>query len=264
MATIVRDTGLSESINVFIVAENRLLREALARLLQKDSGIRVVAAVDNASETVRQIAETKPHVLVLDPTGFPSSSPQLIVEAIKEAPGLKVVLIGMDVDHVTFLRSVRTGIAGYVLKDASANEVVVAVNSTARGKAVCPPELCLVLFNWIAHQEIPISNLNGKLQLGLTRRELQILQIISCGLSNKEIAVQLNLSEQTVKNHIHRLLRKVGAANRLAALEFFHMQGLTCVSASLPEQVKCEADDSGPDGRARYHRMLSEINPKVA
>jgi len=72
-----------------------------------------------------------------------------------------------------------------------------------------------------------MSNLNGKLQLGLTRREVQILQIISCGLSNKEIAVQLNLSEQTVKNHVHRLLRKLGAANRQAALELFHLQGLT-------------------------------------
>jgi len=126
MGTTAHETELSESIDVLIVAENRLLREALARLLQKDNGIRVLSAVDFGSETVRQIAQAKPHVLVLDPTGFDSSSPQVIVEAIREVPGLKVILIGMEADHVTFLRSVRAGIAGYLLKDASANEVVVA------------------------------------------------------------------------------------------------------------------------------------------
>jgi len=242
MGTRAHDTELSESIRVVIVAENRLLREALARVLQKGNDIRVVSAVDFASEPVRQIAQTKPHVLVLDPTGFESSHPQVIVQAIREAPSLKVVLIGMEADHVTFLRSVRAGIVGYLLKDASANEVAAAVNSTARGKAVCPPELCLALFNWVARQELPMSNLNGKLRLGLSRREVQILQIIGCGLSNKEIAVQFNLSEQTVKNHVHRLLRKLGVKNRLAALELFHLQGLPRMTASLPEHVKSEAD----------------------
>jgi two-component system response regulator DegU len=246
MGATVQETTLFETIDVFIAAENRLLRDALARVLQRDNGIRVVAMVDFASETVRQIVQAKPHVLIMDPT-VDSSSRQVIVEAIRKVPDLKVLLIGMDADHVTFLRSVRAGIAGYLLKNASADEVVVAVKSMARGRAVCPPELCLVLFNWVARQEIPISNLNGKLQLGLTRREVQILHIISCGLSNKEIAVQLNLSEQTVKNHVHRLLHKLGVANRLAALELFHLQGLTAVTASLPGHLKSE--EGNPDGQ---------------
>jgi DNA-binding NarL/FixJ family response regulator len=251
MGTTAHETQLSENIKVLVVAENRLLREALARVLRKDSGIRVLSAVDFASGTVNQIAAAKPHVLILDSTGLESSILMVAVQALREVPGLKVILIGMEADHVAFLRSVRAGIAGYLLKDASGNEVVAAVNSTARGKAVCPPELCLALFNWVARQEVPISNLNGKLQLGLTGRELQILQIINCGLRNKEIAMQLNLSEQTVKNHVHRLLHKLGAANRQAALELFHLQGLTPVTASLPEHVKAEADN--PTGQARVN-----------
>lgn len=231
------------SIDAFIVAENRLLREALTRVLQRGNRIRVVSAVPFAPETVKQIAQAKPHVLILDPTGFESSSAQVVVEAIREVPNLKVILIGMEADHAAFLRSVRSGVVGYLLKDASANEVVAAVNSTAGGNAVCPPELCLALFNWVARQELPISNLNGKLQLGLTGRDVEILQIISCGLSNKKIAVQLNLSEQTAKNHVHRLLRKLGAANRLDALELRHLQGPTHVTASLPQHVKAEADN---------------------
>jgi len=219
MGTTAHETQLSENIKVLVVAENRLLREALARVLRKDNGIRVVSAIGFAFETAKQIAQAKPHVLILDPTGFESSSGQVVVQAIREVPSLKVVLIGMEADDVTFLRWVRAGIAGYLLKNASANEVVVAVNSTARGKAVCPSELCLALFNWVARQEIPISNLNGKLQLGLTQREVQILRIIGCGLSNKEIATQLNLSEQTVKNHVHRIMRQLNAGSRYAAVE---------------------------------------------
>lgn len=242
MATRAHETEPSDPIRVVIVADNRLLREALARVLQKANDIRVASAVDFASDPVSQIALTKPHVLVLDPTGFEPSHLQVIVQAIREVPNLKVVLIGMEADHVTFLRSVRAGIVGYLLKDASANEVAAAVNSTAKGKAVCPPELCLSLFNWIARQELPLSNLNGKLRLGLSRRELQILQMIGCGLSNKEIAVQFSLSEQTVKNHVHHLLGKLGVKNRLAALELFHLQGLPGMNASLADHVKSEAD----------------------
>ena len=249
MGTTTHKTERSEVINALIVAKNRLLREALARVLQKDNGIRVVSAVDFASETVRQIAQAKPHVLILDQTGFDSSSPPVIVEAIRSAPGLKVVLIDLNADHVTFLRSVRAGIAVYLQKDASANQVVAAVNSTAKDKAVFPPELCLALFNWVARQEIP----NGKLRLELTRREVQILQILGCGLSNKEIAAQLDLAEQSVRNHVHRLLRKLDAANRLAVLELFHLQGSPRVTASLPERVKSEAHKPASAGMNGPH-----------
>jgi two-component system, NarL family, response regulator DegU len=225
------------STDVIILAENRLVREALARSLQKENGIRVIATDSFASNAVKQITEAKPHVLILDPTRLVSLCAQVILEAIRAVPGLKVVLIGMEADEITFLRLVRAGIVGYLLKDASAAEVVAAVRSVSEGKAVCPPQLCLVLFEWLAHQELPISNLNGTLQLGLTRREMQILQIISCGCTNKEIAVQLNLSEQTVKNHVHRLLQKLGATSRLKALEFFHLRGLGCNAVTVEGQA---------------------------
>ena len=226
IATVVSKAAISASVDVIILVENRLVREALTKFLPKEDGIRVIASYSLASITKRQIIETNPNVLVLDPTGFLSESVQLILETTRSLPSLKVVLVGMDADDITFLRFVRTGIVGYLLKDASAVEVTMAVRSVFEGKAVCPPQLCLALFEWVAHQELPISNLNGRLQLGLTRREMQILQIISTGCTNKEIAMQLNLSEQTVKNHVHHVLHKIGAANRLKALECLHVRGL--------------------------------------
>jgi len=225
------------STKVVILAENRLIRETLAKILEKENGIHVIATCDVVTDTVKQIAESNPHVLVLDPTGILPLCPALILEAIRAVPGLKVVLIGMEPDAITFLRLVRAGILAYLLKDVSAAEVVAAVRSVSEGKAVCPPQLCRVLFEWLAHQEIPISNLNGKLKVGLTRREMQILRIISCGCTNKEVAAQLNLSEQTVKNHIHRVLHKLGAANRVKALEFFHVSAIVGNTVTIEGQA---------------------------
>jgi len=104
-------------------------------------------------------------------------------------------------------------------------EVAAAVRSVASDEAVCPPSLCLALFERVATQNTHPSNFVIRHNLGLTRREQQLVQMISHGLTNKEIASQLNLSEQTVKNHIHRILRKLGATDRLGAVELCRMPG---------------------------------------
>ncbi len=135
-----------------------------------------------------------------------------------------MVMIGMDADREVFLRAVRDGIVGFVLKDASAMEVATAVRSVANNEAVCPPGLCLALFESVASRNNAASFVIRH-NLGLTRREQQLVQMISHGLTNKEIASQLNLSEQTVKNHIHRMLRKLGATDRLGAVEICRMPG---------------------------------------
>jgi DNA-binding NarL/FixJ family response regulator len=230
------------TIDAIIMAENRLVREALGKILHKENGIRVLATCSFASNIVKEIAEARPHVLILDPTGLPSSCAQVVLEVIRAAPDMKIVLIAMEPDAITFLRLVRAGVVGYLLKDASATDVVAAVRSVSEGKAVCPPQLCLLLFEWLARQELPISTLNGKLQVGLTRREIQVLRIISCGCTNKEIAMQLNLSEQTVKNHVHHLLRKLGAANRLKASELFQVQAID--GSAITIEAHTDADTS--------------------
>ena len=105
-------------------------------------------------------------------------------------------------------------------------EVAAAVRSVANGEAICPPTLCRVLFDEFAKPNIQAHpSFTLRRNLGLTRREQQLVQMISHGLTNKEIAAQLNLSEQTIKNHIHRMLRKLGATDRLGAVEICRMPG---------------------------------------
>jgi DNA-binding NarL/FixJ family response regulator len=214
-----------ETVQVFILAENRLLREALTRILSKKNDIRVVGASAFSPDVVEQISNAAPDVLLSDSAAVALSELRLVSEVRAAIPGLKVVMIGMDADREIFLRAVRDGIVGFVLKDASAMEVAAAVRSVANNEAVCPPSLCLALFERVASQTNHPTSFVIRHNLGLTRREQQLVQMISRGLTNKEIASQLNLSEQTVKNHIHRMLRKLGATDRLRAVELCRVPG---------------------------------------
>jgi DNA-binding NarL/FixJ family response regulator len=121
----------------------------------------------------------------------------------------KAVLIGMELDEELFMSAVRSGVMGYLLKDASASELVAAVRAVYRGEAVCPPQLCSTLFRFVAHMvdEIPVKRTAARPDL--TMRQQQLIALVAKGLTNKEIASRLNLSEYTVRNHIHRILKQV-------------------------------------------------------
>ena len=212
-------TTIVGRISVFLLAENRLLREALAKILNKKTDITVVGSAPLSSGVVLKITASSPQVLLFDPPHNTRGECSIIPPLRKALPTLKVVMIGMDPDKELFLRAVRDGIAGYVLKDATAPEVADAVRSVAENQAVCPAALCQALFEYVARQSPAYPNLLVKHHMGLTRREQQLVEMIGRGLTNKEIAVTLGLSEQTIKNHIHRMLRKLGASDRLAAAE---------------------------------------------
>jgi DNA-binding NarL/FixJ family response regulator len=221
VAWAVHEVGVAvamESIGVFILAENRLLREALGRLLSKKSGFQVVGASAFSPEIIGQIIKSTPDVLLSEAATLAPPEGRFVSELIGALPSLNVILIGMDQNPAAFLQAVRDGVTGYILKDASALELAAAVRAVANGEAICPPSLCRSLFRYVAAERMPV-NLQLKHDLGLTRREQQLVHLMGSGLTNKEIASELNLSEQTVKNHIHRILRKVGASDRLAAVE---------------------------------------------
>jgi DNA-binding NarL/FixJ family response regulator len=214
------------TISVFLLAENRLLREALARILRNKSDIRVVGSAAYSPQVIEEIVAAAPRVLLYDFLPHAFSDLGLIAEVHKSVTGLRIVLIGMDADKEIFLQAVRQGVAGYLLKDASAMEIAAAVRSVANCEAVCAPSLCLTLFEFVARQQVRLPSFTVKQNLGLSRREQQLVEMIGRGLTNKEIAGQLNLSEQTVKNHVHHMLRKVGATDRLAVVEVCRTQGL--------------------------------------
>jgi DNA-binding NarL/FixJ family response regulator len=204
--------GIAE---VFLLAENRLLREALIRILTTKSNIRVVGAAPYAPSILEKIAATRPSIVLLDSISLVFSEAKLVSSLHAAAPGIRVVMVDMETDQSTFLKLVREGVVGYVLKDASAMEVVSAITAVAAGEAVCPAALSMALFHCVAeHYKSPRDSSRI-----LSRREHELMALLQERLTNKQIAARLNLAEQTVKNHVHHILRKVGASDRLAIAE---------------------------------------------
>jgi DNA-binding NarL/FixJ family response regulator len=202
-------------IGVCVVAENRLLREALTRLLSKKGDLEVLGTIPFSRDVIGQIGACAPDVLLLDSIPYELFELGIIREICKTLPSVKIIVTGMAGNKGDFLRAVSEGIAGYLMKDASAGEVASAVRTVMRGEAVCPPRLCMALFKSLQRQG-PVKSESGP---SLTRRERELVGMIGRGMTNKEIASQLNLSEQTIKNHVHRMLRKVGASDRFSAVE---------------------------------------------
>lgn len=214
----------SETIRVFLLIENRLLREALVRLFRKRPDLIVVGQSGQADLNVQQVLDSNCDVLVVasfQTNWLPAS---ITLESIGRL-GFKVVLIGMDCDEEQFLATVRAGVTGYLLKDASASDVLNAVRSVFRGEAICPPQLCSRLFRFVAQtaKEIPAQSQVSKPEL--TLRQQQLVSLVAKGLTNKEIASLLNLSEFTVRNHIHRILKQVDAESRSEAVDVIRASG---------------------------------------
>jgi DNA-binding NarL/FixJ family response regulator len=206
---------------VFLLTENRLLREALIRILTTKTDIRVLGAAPYSPATCEAIIAARPSIVILDSIGLVFSEARLVSTLQNAIAGVRVVMVDMEPDHGTFLRAVREGVVGYVLKDASAMELVSTIGAVAGGAAVCPPSLSMALFRCVArHYKSPEAASRV-----LSRRELELLVLLRERLTNKEIAARLNLSQQTVKNHVHHILRKVGAPDRMAIVERCVTQG---------------------------------------
>jgi DNA-binding NarL/FixJ family response regulator len=140
---------MNKKISVFLVAGNRLLREALARLLTKKGEVQVCGVSHFVPEISPSIAMLDADVLVLDAITVQLSDYALIPEIVAQAPNIKVILIDMDDDQEIFIRCVRAGAVGYLLKDASAADVISAVRLVGQGQAVCPSQLCMSLFRTV-------------------------------------------------------------------------------------------------------------------
>lgn len=213
-----------EAIRVFLLIENRLLREALARLLRKRPDFIVVGQSSQADLALPGILESNCDVMVIGsfqadwlPASLTSESPV--------QRRFKIVLIGLDADEKQFLDAVRAGVTGCLLKDASASDVVSAVRAVFRGEAVCPPSLCHALFRFVAQNSRRMQVQGPAVKPDLTLRQQQLVGLVAKGLTNKEIAARLNLSEYTVRNHIHRILKQVDAESRSEAVDVIRASG---------------------------------------
>jgi DNA-binding NarL/FixJ family response regulator len=208
---------------VFVAAENRLLRETLSRMLTKGGEIEVTSG--EAAELIPGLLDPEADILLLSSRGSLDQDLAAIRKIRSAAPEVLILLIDVAGDEADFLQCIRAGVRGYLPRDASAEDVVAAVNAVHAGEAVCPGPLCAALFRYLEREATSFPSATVHQRLGLTRREQQLIPLIAEGLTNKEIANRFCLSEQTVKNHLYRMKQKIGAEDRLGIVQVCRTQG---------------------------------------
>jgi DNA-binding NarL/FixJ family response regulator len=217
----------SPTHKVFLVAEHRLLREVLMRLLGNKAEVCVVGESRHSDSTAEMVIASNCDILLLDSLTTLYAT-KLLEELFERASNIKIVLFGMDEDPQTFMKAIRLGITAYVTKDASAAQIVEAIRGVARGEASCPPKLCMTLFQHVSHElraQPVLADREARIKFGLTHRQSQLVALVATGLTNKEIAASLNLSEFTVKSHLRRIMKQVNAESRFEAVDVIRAVG---------------------------------------
>jgi DNA-binding NarL/FixJ family response regulator len=210
---------------VFVAAENRLLREALSRMLVKSGEVEVVGTDTGEPFGTEDLLREETDILLMSSRGNRNEDLSAVRRVRMTAPKVQILLIGVTGEEAEFLQCVRAGVRGYLPRDASAEDVVEAVRALQGGAAICPGTLCASLFRYFEREATSFPSASVHQQLGLTRREQQLIPLIAEGLTNKEIANRFCLSEQTVKNHLYRMKHKIGAGDRLGIVQVCRTQG---------------------------------------
>lgn len=207
---------------IFVITANRFFRESLVRLFRSDKGFRVIGAADCSQLLSAQSPRIDPQIVILRPEWDDQSF--RTTRAIHEAvPHTKILMIGMEDDQEMFVKAVRAGAIGYLLRDASARQMLAAARRLEQNVVVCPPHLERALFAYLADGPSP-SGSAARTTCELTPREHQLTSLVAQGLANKEIAGRLNLSLQTVKNHVHSILQKKQLKNRAMLAQLMETQ----------------------------------------
>jgi DNA-binding NarL/FixJ family response regulator len=208
-------------IHILLIEDNRLLREGLAAMLKEQPDLKVVASAGNSDATT-QARKLKPTVILLDLGLSGQNSLRLLGILKKNSPDARV--IGMDLVPVQeeLVQYVEEGVCGFVLKDATFDDLLRTIRSVARGVNVLPPPLAGSLFSQIAEHATVRSKGNPFTSVRMTNREREVITLIAEGLSNKEIANRLHLATDTVKSHVHNILDKLALHTRLEVARYAH------------------------------------------
>lgn len=197
---------------LLIVSDIRLYREGLAALLSRRDALQVIGTATHPDEALQQACELDPAVVVVD-QALPGSL--LLTQTLAQVrPNIRVVALGVPDSEESLLVFAEAGVAGYVPREGSVEDLVEAVQCATRGELQCSPQLAGILIRRLAWRAAAGSNLTTN---PLTARESEIVHLIDEGLSNKEIAVRLGIEVATVKNHVHNLLEKLRVHRRAEA-----------------------------------------------
>lgn len=207
-------------IRVLLIEDNRLLREGIAAMLKGHGDFKVITRSGNG-DAVRQLRSVPhPDVVLLDLGLEREDSLGLVTVLGEQFPEAKVITIDILPEHTDIVKFVKAGGCGFVLKDACLDDYIKTIKDVVGGAKVLPPIMTKSLFTQIVELALESGKGIPNNSIQLTNRERQIVDLISEGLSNKEIAERLYIATHTVKSHVHNILEKLTLSTRLQIAAF--------------------------------------------
>lgn len=202
-------------IKAMIVDDHIMVRESIKYLLEKDGSITVVDEAGDGIDCIEKLKNINPDILLLD-INMPNMNGIEVLKTIKEKyKSIKILLFTAYEKTEFLLNAFDIGADGYILKKSSFKELKDAIQKIINGDSYIQPSLIPVLNSKIINR-----NLDQKKIKMLTKRELEILTQVASGMFNKEIAINLNISERTVKNHLSNIFKKIDVSDRTQAAVF--------------------------------------------
>lgn len=214
-----------KKIRLLLIEDNRLLREGIMELLKKYGDTQVTAALGTNESILQRIRRFKPHVMLIDLGLRSQNSLQLVKTVTRDGGPTRVIVMDLIPTQADVLEFVRAGVSGFILKDATIEDFLHTIRSVAQGAKVLPSAMTGSLFSQIIEHAFngatrPPTKLMESVRM--TRRERQVMDLVSEGMSNKEIAERLNLSSYTVKSHVHNILEKLALHTRVQIAGVVH------------------------------------------
>jgi len=200
-------------IQIAVIEDNRLVREGLTLKLNEQAGFEVTHSA--ATGCIDALMEVAPRVLLLD-AGLEGEDSRELAERVRDAlPDTRVIVMDLLPIHEELVEFVTAGVAGFVLKDATLEELLATIRSVADGRTVLPPEMASTLFSQIVGEAILRGPDAVAQATELTPRERKVVGLIGDGMSNKAIAKSLDISPHTVKSHVRNVMDKLALHSRL-------------------------------------------------
>jgi DNA-binding NarL/FixJ family response regulator len=213
-----------KKIRILLIEDNRLLRDGIVAILKKQSDMQVAAAVGNEENILTLMGKVKPKVLLLDLGLRNQNSMQIVKLSKQHFPEIKIIVMDLIPLQSDVLEFVQAGVAGFILKDACVAEFIKTIRSVCKGIQVLPSHLTGSLFSQIV--ELALNGFKPSTiveSVNMTKREKQVINMISYGATNKEIAEKLHLSVYTVKSYIHNILEKLALHTRVQIAKHAHV-----------------------------------------
>ncbi|MFH2055238.1 MAG: response regulator transcription factor [bacterium] len=213
-------------IRVLLIEDNRLLREGITAMLNEQPDIKAVSATGNG-DALAKAQKINPQVVLLD-LGLKNQNSLRVAELIKEKhPKAEIVVMDLMPAPAEVVEFVKAGVAGFILKDATIEDFLHTIRMVAEGKKVLPPSLTGSLFSHIVEYAVQSGKADRLMRsVRLTRREHEVVDLVARGMSNKEIARELNIAVHTVKSHVHNTLEKLALHTRLELASFALTEGM--------------------------------------